>query len=310
MKYFIRRYQRLRTMERILEEYSSVYATRPELIAMKAEFTQQLDQIGALISKLARSVRTIYRTKTNISDQYKTTLLKATSVLVNLSSSVGDVPTLRMLKDYKQEMEKVSGQRLYETGLHVEELLTSKAEDLVNLGFVAADLQVFSDSLIQFNAALREKDFQLNNRRTAWEELRQLFKLSNDLVKDRIDTAVMLLSTDNPIFYVEYMQARRKRRKGKNSTEVEGVSEINGAVTDAVTGEPVAGAQITLVQLASLDEADEDGMFDFSDLHEGKYTLGCFAPGYQVPENQEVTLSADDIVEVNFTLQPVNPILN
>lgn len=309
MKTFVKRYQKLRTLERIIEEHNTAFATRPEMVAVMAEFSQKLNEMGALITKMSRSVSNIYRVRNNVSSQFRTKLVQATSVLVNLSSGSNDAPTLRMLKDYKTDMAKVGGHKLYETGLHIEELLTSKAEELSGLGYLEADLQAYSGSLQQLSVALREKNFQLNLRRTAREELRILFVACNNLLKDRIDTSAILVSAENPGFYTEYLQARRKKRRGRAAAE-EGVSEITGEVVDANTGNPVAGAQVTLIQQSEVTETDDGGMYEFTGLFEGKYTLGCFAPGYQVPDNQEITLGADDIAEVTFTLQPANPVLN
>jgi len=68
---------------------------------------------------------------------------------------------------------------------------------------------------------------------------------------------------------------------GVGGTVVEDTILIRGQVLDAATGQPLAGAQVRIVELNRGDVTHEDGEFSFSRLAGGKYTLVVERMGYR-----------------------------
>lgn len=105
--------------------------------------------------------------------------------------------------------------------------------------------------------------------------------------------------------YASYRTMRGpKRRRGSNGNNIPALSDITGTVTDSITGLPVPNATITLVQQSMVTETDEEGTYTFDELYEGSYTVGCFAPGYQVPDPEITSLGNNDSLVIDFSLIP------
>ena len=85
---------------------------------------------------------------------------------------------------------------------------------------------------------------------------------------------------------------------------VPGTGEIRGTVRDALTGEPVAGARVSV----DGDEAltDEDGSFALR-VVEGRHDLIASAPGFFDVTVPDVAVSADAPAPVEVELPPTDP---
>lgn len=78
---------------------------------------------------------------------------------------------------------------------------------------------------------------------------------------------------------------------------------ITGIVFDALTGTPIQGANVTVLELGLSAETDEDGTYQFS-VPPGTYTLTAEATGYQ-PAEATVSVDEAEVVVVNFPLYPL-----
>ncbi len=76
---------------------------------------------------------------------------------------------------------------------------------------------------------------------------------------------------------------------------------ITGTVTEADTGEPLAGANIVVVGTTTGASADADGYYEIEDLENGTYTVRTTMVGFAAQE-KEVTIDGSD-VEVNFEME-------
>ena len=75
---------------------------------------------------------------------------------------------------------------------------------------------------------------------------------------------------------------------------------VEGYVTDADTGEAIAGATVSLDGLTA--ETDSNGFYRITDVEPGSYTVTASHPDY-VSASTEVTLSAGETARVDFELE-------
>ena len=75
---------------------------------------------------------------------------------------------------------------------------------------------------------------------------------------------------------------------------------LRGRVADS-TGRPLAGAQVTLVELARVASTDANGAFILADVPAGRYTIVARRVGY-VPASRTVTLGAGERASVELRL--------
>ncbi|MDQ0207615.1 S8 family serine peptidase [Alkalicoccobacillus murimartini] len=79
---------------------------------------------------------------------------------------------------------------------------------------------------------------------------------------------------------------------------------VNGVVSNDATGEPIAGATITLLEDGHIApvQSNEQGEYELS-AYEGSYTLQFTAPGYY-SQTIEVTIEGNDTVSHDVSLEP------
>ncbi len=87
----------------------------------------------------------------------------------------------------------------------------------------------------------------------------------------------------------------------------EGPGTVEGIVTNANTGEALAGATIN-DGTADVATSGADGNYSF-ETDEGTYTLTCTAEGYNLQVAEDVEVDAEETTTVDFQLQPVTVVL-
>ena len=79
------------------------------------------------------------------------------------------------------------------------------------------------------------------------------------------------------------------------------LATIYGWVTDASTGDPIANANITVVEAGVSTTTNASGYYEISSLVPGNYTVTASATGY-AESSQSVSLSPGEVKELNFSL--------
>ena len=83
---------------------------------------------------------------------------------------------------------------------------------------------------------------------------------------------------------------------------------VSGRVTDSSTGNPIAGATVTVDAVAS-DTTSEDGYYWFVNVEPGVYMVAVSAAGYE-SLSESVTVLAGEITTLNFELPPLPGTVN
>lgn len=99
------------------------------------------------------------------------------------------------------------------------------------------------------------------------------------------------------------------------------IGAVTGVVTDATTGEPIAGCEVYLSRYTSAERiapraaepawphkaiTDSLGKYEFTHVYFGKYNVAAVADGYVPSDNVEILLTSDndnDWVKLNFQLE-------
>jgi hypothetical protein len=306
MKRIIERYQKYRTLERILEGHSAAFENRPEMIEMKAAFTASLNQVENLISKLRLPVNDIYQHRLDIRQKFQDSLHGMIAIAMNYAVKIKDKPMIVLLTKYRTRASRGNSYWLYDTGVNTLQLLNANLPQMQGLGLTEAEMSIYTTELQNYNASLQDANFDLNNRRNLRADLNKAMAECETLTKGRIDTFVEHMSKPYPTLKQEYLLARfRKRSRKKPVAKEVSTADISGTVTDGVTGDPLENATISLVNQGMSTETDEDGYYIFDELPAATYTLACSCKGFDVPESFSFDLAAGESVTHNFTLNPV-----
>lgn len=303
MKKSILRLNRYKALYLVLEQYSVAFEN--EALASVELLSTLNSRLSDLVSNLTRPVGLVYQNRKNSRGQFNDALKRAIKIAMAVSRKTENAALRDAATNYQNAMARSSDHRRYEMAQHLSELLTPHSLLVGTLSNQPDFLQQLSTAVQEFSQTLTGTGLSLNERKSAKSEMNALLAECNRLLAQELDGLVEIRRESHPELYNLYTTLRRKRKPRGRAGDKPGLSDISGTVTDAANGQPVAGAQITLLQQASVTDSDADGFFALEELHEGNYTVGCFAPGYQVPANANVQLGSDDSVEINFALQPV-----
>ena len=131
-----------------------------------------------------------------------------------------------------------------------------------------------------------------------------LFAKADEALK-KLDALVEIVRMDHPDFYEVYQRSRKIVMTGKSSIS------MRGTVVDAVTGEPVIGAIVTIVAIEGTPalpdgkivkvSADKGG-FNVKSMGDGMYRLQASKPGFKDCFT-EVAVSCSELTVVELKLE-------
>ena len=89
------------------------------------------------------------------------------------------------------------------------------------------------------------------------------------------------------------------------SLKAQDTGSISGYVRDAVTGEPLAGANVGIPGTSFGDATDLDGFYSIENIPLGSYTLAATFVGYERQERINITVRTAGMRNINFQLTPL-----
>ncbi|MBV2246524.1 MAG: carboxypeptidase-like regulatory domain-containing protein [Lentimicrobium sp.] len=309
MKTSLKRLQKYKDLHQVLSGYPAAFEGKPEATAMLESLGMLTAQLSEQVSGLTSPVRSVYRTKQEIRDNFMSELNRMTRLCVIIATRTGNQPFLVEVKLYLKQLGAVADLAHYQIATHVSEKLVQYPEESLNLGVTAADITAFNALIFDFGGILGDTNLKLNSRKVGRYDLRQLLKQTSQLLIHQCDNFVEVSRRDYPEMHASYRTIRRRQNQRKKAAK-ENTADISGIVTHAATGQPIAHAVVELVNRENLFETDADGLFYFDELDSASYTIRCFAPGYQVPDTVTMNPAKGESLVVDFQLIPVDPVLN
>lgn len=91
------------------------------------------------------------------------------------------------------------------------------------------------------------------------------------------------------LFGITTLQAEQKNSTKEASTTL--TTSISGTITDAQTGESLAGVKVVLQELNTVVYTDFDGRFEFSKVAKGTYTVSTDYVSYKTEQSLSVDTS-------------------
>ncbi len=306
MKKAILNHQMLKAISRVMTNYPQVFEDKPEAIAMKNLFNQQLDEASAHISKLLRPISTVHRPKQELQKHFITETQKMIGMGTLLATHLGNESLVDLLKYYNRQIRSIAAFKQYELAVHVTEELEPHISLADEFGLSEQKLQAFRELTEEFGDKLENTGIKLEARRSKRFQIDQILKACNLTLRTHIDPFVRFHQKEFPLFYDDYKLIRGFPRKRKRSYTQHDQVEILGTVTDAATGLPVHNATINLLGFEISAETDIDGYYLIDDLPATKFIVSCFKQGYNIPDQLTIEASKGESLLVDFTLDPVS----
>ncbi len=170
------------------------------------------------------------------------------------------------------------------------------------LGLTTDYINAVRNRLTDFNSQHQQTSMLYAVRKVDRSKIYRLLHELHQLLTLHIDPAVTMHTNREGDFYEQWRNLRKTVRHRKRAEKDTTLSSLLGTVTDAVTGKPLQGALVSVVEQQGVATTDVDGMYLIEGLLPGWLTIACTRNGYVVAENQRYDIRESEELEVNFSL--------
>lgn len=306
MKSIVFHNQKFKAIHRVLEANNEAFDGKTEVIAAVQNFNELNTQMSALITELAMPIKSVYlkrvKSRKALVNEFGNTL----NIGIVFASRSGDEVLLNTLKSFSRKYRSVSTNEMIEFANYFIAILSARLEEAAAVGISQEIIDQLQAKADQFADDAEGVAMVLGDRRKRRMQCKQLIKDANLLLRDDLDRFVSYHAKTHPDLSFAYNRVRWSRRRRVTNINLPTTSDISGMVKDALTGLPIAGATLNLIEHAHAITADVDGYYLFDELEAGEFTLTCHATGYEVPESVIINLDDNDSLIHNFTLTPVS----
>jgi hypothetical protein len=298
---------KFKALKRVLENHENVFEGKAQAIAAKDNFTEMVNQMAALITDLTVPLTSVYLNRVKARNALIAKLGNILQIAIMFASRTNDEVLLNTLKSYNRRYRSVAANEMIQFANYLISALNQKMDEAAEVGITAEEIAQLQSSIDNYQQASDKVALEIGERKSRRMQINDLIKNSNELLQNSIDRFVRFHNTSHPDLSFAYGRVRWRRRRKPTGGSLPEDSDISGMVSDAVTGLPIAGATLSLIEHAHALNTDAEGYYLFDHLEPGEYTITCHATGYKVPEPFVLILSNNDAVIHNFHLTPAVP---
>jgi hypothetical protein len=306
MGYIIIRIDYHKSILRVLNSNTPAFEGKTELTSAITKYAAIIDQMSGLASGLVYPVTFVRRERIIFVQQLRESLHHMSDNGCILAKKLKDEVLLSKMKEYRLMSYKLSAYKLYESAYDIADALEAHLEEAPSVGFTPDEVVAFRAQATQLADSMSEIRDQLDERRNNWLVVRTLLRECTSILRDQFDPFVRVNAKTFPDLAAGYNLQRRAgagRKKRKPATDE--TAEIQGRVTNALTGEPLPEVTLTIADFNLVEQSDESGYYTFEELPSSVCRIGAYLPGYEVPAEQTVSLNNGESLEINFVLVPV-----
>lgn len=289
-------------LKNIIENNSEAFADKPNAILLKNRYITRVEQLEQLQNSLVRPFRSYIVPRRDLRNELRSQLFLVTDFGILLSKSLGDQTMMSTFVHYRKKLYGLSVAGIMQVAADVLGILETHQTEAATLGLPTESVQQLQQLLSNYRLKHSEALTQLDGRREDRNTSRALVKECNAILRDELDRFVRFNAASYPAFARNYF---RLRRKNSNVSTTSSDSEISGTVTDNLSGLPLTGAKVRLIEQNWEVTTESDGAFLFDDLKPGTYHISCQCDTYKAAEQAVINLGKDDAVVWNFKMEQV-----
>jgi len=196
---------------------------------------------------------------------------------------------------------------------HRKTIIENNATALEDYGITTEIIDAWTDSITAFDTHNTLPRAVIIEIGTSTEQLELLFKGTMNLLRNTIDPLMRLLKATNPLLYARYIRARIIIDRGgtRPSDPQPASTNVNGAITDAATGQPIEDVLLILSANGDSMEArtDATGRYNLPiDGLDENFTgiLSASHPDF-VSDSRQITIVPNEDRNEDFGLNPAPP---
>lgn len=182
----------------------------------------------------------------------------------------------------ESELAKMRDEKVGKLCMRYYEIATENLTELANFGITKEVLDAFKQEIDQYEAVVPAPRNAQAEKTRYKNNLAELFKKGDFILKSQIDKLVLQLKKTNPNYYMEYKTNRRIVSSSSTSTA------LAITVKDAATNLPIVGASIMLDAIKWEALTDKQGQATAKPVPLGFYSATIKKEGYETQTINEL----------------------
>lgn len=201
---------------------------------------------------------------------------------------------MEQVRTTASELSKQRDEKLGKSCMLYYQIAMENASALTDFGLTKEVLTAFKQAIDSYEAVVPEPRNAVAEKKRYMDNLKELFKKGDYILKYQIDKLVLPLKKSNPDYYKEYKTNRSIVNAATNATA------LRITVKDTATGQAINGAAIMVEALKWEAITDKEGQATAKPVPFGTYTAIVKKEGYQTQtiDALKATLGKTNNVEV------------
>lgn len=302
MKYIEYRIQKNQAVLKLLKTAEEMFNAYPADAAKLTEFEQLLNQLTEAHAKLMVPAIVHQRQSSEQREQLRSETVNLFNRGLALAEALKDPVLRESFRIYLRQAKRAGTFQLLQLTDMACKSVTDNQQVADGLGLTAAYITSLRTKLSSFSEQQEQTMMLYATRKVDRSKIHRLLHELHQLLTLHIDPAVTMHTNREGDFYEQWRNLRKTVRHRKRAEKDTTLSSLLGTVTDAVTGKPLPGALVSVVEQQGVATTDVDGMYLIEGLLPGWLTIACTLNGYVVAENQRYEIRESEELEVNFSL--------
>lgn len=181
---------------------------------------------------------------------------------------------------------------------NIKDLCTENLSALKPYGITAAGLDALQTEIDNYQAKVPTPRNSTAQKKTIRENIKNLFKEADIVLKEQMDKTVVGFKAANPDFVSTYKANRIIVDPGKSTTT------IKGTIQSAIDKSPVTGATIVVKETGNKATGTSAGTYEIKPIAAGTYTITITAPKFKEKTEIEVNVKQGQTTTLNTILDP------
>ena len=279
-----------------LDEHSTEIASIGALADSIAQFRSTVNEIADADQAQATPITGVSSDKREARDVLIDLVLEVAGAVQAYASTNQNRTLFEEVDFSKTDLMKQSDSQLPATAQIVHDAAQTNLSSLADYNIDAPKLAELATAINEYRIAVPMTRVAITARKSQTDRLDDLFETGDALVKERIDKLMQQFKSTNTVVYTDYSNARVIVDAGIRHTV------LKGKVTDAVTGDPLVGAKVTIVELDRSTPTGIDGVYAIKEFQGAIYTVRAELAGYQPLIKENIELQRGQNLELNFEL--------
>jgi len=288
------------TVMTVLDNNSTVWNSIPPIVEIKTKVDTNIYKIRELRQKQEKDFTGITVNKAEVQEKLIAATLKLIGGLMAYSTVNNDHRLRNSINYTKSDLFLSRDNILYDKALLVYNIAQPLAAELSVYLIIEEDILAVDTLLKKYEQAIPEKRAATSESKAVTEALKQTFKATSLLLKDKLDNLMLIFQAVNPDFYNAYTNSRIIIDLGRRHTGNKTI--ISGIIEKADTEIPINGAYVWIMEKGISFKTGPDGRFSLNINEAGTYTLKAEKQGYKTHTEDPITIEkgAEVVVEVEM----------